>query len=90
LKCRIKTVESIRGEKWETIRDRYGDWGRELALYLRRKAATLPLRESGVNAGGMDYEAVSMAIRRFERRLNKDTTLCQTAATARQLLNVKT
>ena len=41
----VKCVERIKGEKWAEFRDRYGDSGRDLALYLGRKAAALPLRK---------------------------------------------
>lgn len=36
---------------WTAFRDRYGDWGRDLALYLGRKVAGLKLAELG-EAGG--------------------------------------
>ena len=86
----LKAVESVRGQKWEAYRDQYGDWGRELALYLGRKQAALSLRELGEAAGGVDYAAVSVAIKRFERRLTRDKTLRQAVARAKQLLNVET
>ena len=62
-------VERWRGEKWEVSRDQPGDWGRELALDLRRRECGLPLREWGAAAGGVDDAAVSVAVKRFERRL---------------------
>jgi putative transposase len=68
----VKAVERVRGEKWETFRDEYGDWGRDLVLYLGRRECGLKLRELGKLAGGMDYAAVSAAVKRFERRLVRD------------------
>src|SRR2546426_8302815 len=43
--CQV--VEKIKGERWERFRDRHGDWGRDLVLYLGRKRGGLNLRELG-------------------------------------------
>ena len=34
----IRAVEKLKGEKWEKFCDRHGDWGRDVALYLGRRA----------------------------------------------------
>ena len=60
-------MERVKGERWPDFRDRHGDWGRDLALWLARHRAGLTLRQLGKAAGGMDYSAVSEAIRHFER-----------------------
>ena len=86
----VGVVEGMRGEKWEQLRDRHGDWGRELGLYLGRREGALRLAELGAAAGGVDYAAVSVAIKRFERRLLRDKMLEQAVKKARQLLNVET
>jgi REP element-mobilizing transposase RayT len=86
----VKVVETLKGEKWADFRDRHGDWGRELALYLGRKMAAVPLRELGTAAGGVDYAAVSAAIKRFERHLATDNALRNIVENAKQLLNVET
>lgn len=86
----IKAVEKVREGNWEEIRERHGDCGRELALYLGRKEGALTLRELGEAVGGVDYAAVSAAIRRFERRLTAEKTLRKAVAKANQLLNVET
>lgn len=64
----VRCVERIKGERWAEFRDRYGDWGRDLALWAGRRFAGLTLRALGQAAGGMDYSAVSMCIRRLEAR----------------------
>ncbi len=46
-----------------------------LALYVGRGCTGLTLRALGQAAGGMDYTAVSMAIKRFEQRLAKQKGL---------------
>jgi hypothetical protein len=33
----VRTVERIKGEKWEGFRDRYGDWGRDVVLWAGRR-----------------------------------------------------
>jgi hypothetical protein len=51
LKQVIAAVEQIKGEAWAAFRDRYGDWGRDLVLYLGRKECGLKLHELGEAAG---------------------------------------
>jgi REP element-mobilizing transposase RayT len=71
----IACVEKLKGEKWEAFRDRYGDWGRDLVLYLGRKDSGLKLRELAEAAGGIDYVSAWAAVERFEQRLAKDASL---------------
>jgi putative transposase len=71
----IKVVEKAKRERWESFRDRYGDWGRDLALYLGKKDFGIKLRELGEAAGGMDYMSVSAAVQRLARRAEKDSAL---------------
>ena len=59
-------MERIKGEKWASFRDRYGDWGRNLVLWAGRLYGGLTLAELGKQAGGVDYSAVAMGIRRVE------------------------
>jgi hypothetical protein len=89
-KAVVKAIEEFRGEKWEAFRDRHGDWGREAAWYLGRRTCGLRLAELGAAAGGADYAAVSEAIKRFERRLERDRELRRTMATLNQMLNIET
>ena len=50
----IACVERVKGEKWEGFRDRHGDDGRNLALFVARKRSGLTLREIGTAAGGLE------------------------------------
>lgn len=68
----VSAVEAEKGERWEEFRDRYGDWGRDVALWLGRTAGRLRLTELGEQAGGIDYTAVSAAARRVHRRRGED------------------
>jgi chromosomal replication initiation ATPase DnaA len=52
-----------------------GDWGRPLLLWATRKYTGLTLREIGAAAGGMDYTAVAMAVKRFEQKSDSDRAL---------------
>jgi hypothetical protein len=64
----VRAVEQVKGEAWASFVDRYGDWGRDLALWIGRRRGGLTLRELGERGGGLDYSAVSEAVRSYERR----------------------
>ena len=83
----ISTVAKVKGEHWEDFRDRYGDWGRDLVLFLGRRRGGHKLRELGQAAGGMDYMAVSLAVHRFGRRMEKDARLRATLSRCEAELN---
>jgi chromosomal replication initiation ATPase DnaA len=59
----------VKGEEWAEFRDRRGDSGRDAALYVAQRRCGMRLRELAVAAGMKDYSTVSIAVRRFERRL---------------------
>jgi REP element-mobilizing transposase RayT len=65
----VSSLEELRGEKWSQFRDRYGDTGRDLVLYVGRRYCGLKLNELGPIAGLADYSAVAAAIKRFQQRL---------------------
>jgi hypothetical protein len=81
----VAHVENLRGESWTTMRDRHGDTGRELAWWAGRTYAGLTLRELGERAGGVDYTAVAMALRRFNAKVQRNRKL----AAAQQSLAAK-
>jgi hypothetical protein len=86
----IGAVEKLKGEKWEAFVDRYGDWGRDVALYVGRRACGLGLRQLGAEAGGMDYAAVSAAIKRVEGRLGQERKLTAAVGRIERTLNIET
>jgi putative transposase len=87
----VAVVESERGAKWEQFRNRHGDAGRDMVLYLARQRSGMTLREIGEQAVGMDYKAVGKAAGRFGQRLKTDADLqVQTTRCVRQLSNVET
>jgi putative transposase len=71
----VRRLEAARGEKWAAFAGRHGDPGLAMALYVGRRCTGLTLRALGQAAGGMDYTAVAMAIRRFEQCLTRDASL---------------
>ena len=85
----IAVVSQLKREAWEDFRDRYGDWGRDLALWLGRTHCDLRLRELGELAGGLDYATVSAATIRWRKRMANDKSLAKLAKRAEQLLNAK-
>lgn len=68
----VSVVEQRRGEPWAEFSNRYGDWGRELALYLARRRSGLTLRQIGEYFGIAEYKTVAAAVTRFEVSLAKD------------------
>lgn len=73
----IKAVEAVHGGRWEEFRDRYGDWGRDVALYVGRQRGRLTLRELAELSGGVGYTAVGRAIARVRKAIETDKTLRQ-------------
>jgi hypothetical protein len=71
----VRALEAVKGEKWEAFRDRHGDWGRDVGLYVARRRGGIRLRELARQAGGLDYSSVQVAVRRLQQRLEKDRKL---------------
>ena len=88
LKEAIASVEKIKGESWKEFRDRHGDSGRDLVLYLGQRVCGLKLRELASATGLTNYSSVSIAVRRFEKRLRGSKAERDRVQRIRQLLNV--
>ena len=52
----IAAVERVKGEKWDEFRDRHGDRGRDLVLYLGRPLCGLKLKELAAAVGLPNYK----------------------------------
>jgi REP-associated tyrosine transposase len=74
---------------WEMARSAHGSGARAAALYVSRHYSDQSLRELGQLAGGMEYPAVTMAIRRFEKRLQVDKKLGKRLQHVLRILRVK-
>ena len=71
----IKAVEKIKGVAWNDFRERRGDEGRDVVLWLARKYCRITLKALGEAIGGMDYLAVSKAVIRMARRAKDDPNI---------------
>ena len=83
----VSALEKAKGESWQDFAERHGDWGRDAALWLGRRAGRLSLAELGKLAGGLDYAVVSKAILRFSRRLISDATLSEQVGSVQNQLS---
>ncbi len=87
----MEVVAREKGEPWEQFRDRHGDWGRDVALWLGRHHCGLTQVELGKAAGGIAYPAVGQAVRRIGRKRQTDRKLARLIARLeRNLLLVAT
>ena len=68
----VRAVEAVHGGRWAEFKNTYGDWGRDLALYLGRMHGRLRLAELGQRAGGIGYSAVAKAVSRARRLVGQD------------------
>ena len=66
------------------LRDRYGDWGRDLVLWAARRYGGLTLREVGARAGQMDCSAVALAVLRLKAQSQRDRVLRQAMTSIHQ------
>ena len=83
----ISALERVKGEKRDAFAGRRGDWGRDAALWLGRRAGRMRLAQLGELAGGLDYANVSKAVTRFSRRLGDDPGLRQELTAIEQQLS---
>jgi REP element-mobilizing transposase RayT len=82
----IAVVEAVKGEHFGDFRDRYGDWGLALVLYLARMHSGLTLAKVGEMAGGIGYKTVSTQVLRFNNRLESDRDLQRLMEQCKELL----
>ena len=68
----IASVEKMKKEAWVEFRDRHGDGGRDLGLYLGRRMCGLKLGELAQAGGLREYSAAAIAIKRFEAQLRQN------------------
>lgn len=84
-----KAVEEMVGEEWGSFAGRRGHPGCALFLWGLRQSCGLTLREAGRLAGGMQYSAVSKAIRRLELRAAVDAKIRSEMSRLKEVSNVE-
>jgi REP element-mobilizing transposase RayT len=85
----VGLVEKLKGERWEQFRDRHGDGGRDMALYVGRRRCGMKLKDLAAEAGLESYGAVAMAIKRYESKLASEAAEAARMNNVIQMLNVK-
>lgn len=96
LRCRcewgyiVAAIEQVKGTPWDEFVRVRGDWGRAASYYLARKYAGMTLAEIGAASGGVDYAAVSIMEKRFEKKLMTDKRLVRQVRKVESVLNVET
>ncbi|HEX6562917.1 MAG TPA: transposase [Chthoniobacterales bacterium] len=85
-KSTCTAVSKVWKEDWETLTARRGNGALHGAWYLARNFAGMRLAELGSASGGTGYSAVSMAISRFEKRLQVDRDLQRRIKAVRKIL----
>jgi chromosomal replication initiation ATPase DnaA len=83
-------VSAVWDQEWHTLSTAHGNGARSVALYVGRHHSDCTLRELAQLVGDMEYPAVTMAIRRLERRLKVDKNLARKTKRVLSLLQVKT
>ena len=89
LEAVITAVEQVKGEKWDEFRDRHGDRGRDMVLYLGRRVCGMKLAELAEAVGLRNYAVVATNARRYEQWLQRDRTEQARMKEVTQLLNCK-
>jgi putative transposase len=84
-----KAVSQTWGQDWDHLQAAYGNNALGAALYFGRNYSDKTLRELGQLAGGMQYPAVTMAVRRFSKRLETDEALAKKVRRLTGMLLVK-
>ena len=81
-------VSAVWKKDWDTLVAARGNGALPAAWYLARNFAGMRLVELGLAAGDAAYSAVSMAISRFERRLEVDRDLQRRLKAVRKVLQL--
>jgi REP element-mobilizing transposase RayT len=85
-----RAVEQVLGGVGSELLRPRGGTGRSLAMWAARRFGGLTLRETGEALGGMDYAAVSIAIKRLEHRAAASRELRTQMDRIAALLSVET
>jgi len=65
----VSMAEDLRGQKWQEMLERYGEWGRDGALYVAVRHGRRRLAELVRGLAGLKYQAAAQAVKRFAASL---------------------
>jgi hypothetical protein len=82
-------VEKVKGERWKRVRERHGDSGRDMLLYLGQRRCAMKLKELAAASGLENYGAVAMAIKRYGVKVTRDAGEAARMNNVIEMLNVK-
>jgi len=85
-----RAVEPVMGGVCRELFGRRGGPGKALAMWAARRYGGLTLRETGEALGGLDYAAVSIALKRLERKAAANRDVRTQMARICALLKVET
>ena len=85
----IAAMERAKGQRWERFRERHGDSGRDMLLYMGQRRCGMKLKELAAQSGLASYGAVAMAIKRYGNKLARDAGEAARMNKVIQMLNVK-
>ncbi len=68
----VSRAERERGEKWEDLQARYGDWTRDAVLHTAVRHAGYRLSEVYHRIAGLKYQAAAQGVRRIDLRRSRD------------------
>lgn len=86
----VTAVEQVLGGEARELFARRGGTGKPLAMWAARCFGGLTLRETGEALGGLDYAAVSIAVKRLVRQAAANPTLRAQMQRVERMLNVET
>lgn len=84
----VYAVEQARGEERTSWLRKHGDWGKWLVLHLARRYTGMTRSALGHQLGSMDYAAVSVGLRRFEKHLQSRRSITDAMIRTCKMLNV--
>jgi putative transposase len=84
-----EAVSTVWDQEWKTLSTAHGNGARSVALYVARHYSDRTLRELAQLTGDLEYPAVTMAIRRLERRLKSDKGLAKKIQRVLRMLQVQ-
>lgn len=84
----VRAAEQVRGAKWAEWAERYGDWGRDGALYVAVRYGGCSLAEAVRRLPGLRYAAAAQGAKRFGARLERSPARRRFVAELRRQLSI--